>query len=193
MAGRLAVAVFLGICLLASGSAQALTAAERLAVRAGEDAMAIARADGNAARVAARFQTSMRRYSSTTQLAAFALGAYRRDLPAARRREFNHLVERFAGQFFATYHGDFIGRRIEIVSSRPMGRGDTLVKTRIVSDGASQAREVEWRIVSSGGRPRVFDVKVRGIWLALLMRSQFVSILKSNRGSMDALFAYLRK
>lgn len=155
--------------------------------------MAIARAGGDPARVAARFQVSMRRYASIVHLADFSLGPYRRDLPAARRREFHRLVERFAGRVFATYHGDFVGQRLEIVGSRPLGPRDTLVTTRIIYDGSRQPSEVEWRILRTGGRMRVFDMKVRGIWLTLQMRSAFVSILKQNRGDMDALFTYLRQ
>jgi phospholipid transport system substrate-binding protein len=184
-------AAVLVLWLLPTTPASALTAAERYAQRAGEEAMAIARAGGSTARIAARFQASMRRHADIPRLAAFSLGPYRRDLPASRQREFHRLVERFAGQVFASYHGDFVGRRMEVVGSRPLGRGDTLVRTRI--EGGRSAAEIEWRIVGAGGRLKVFDLKVRGIWLTLQMRSHFVSILRRNEGSMDALFAYLRQ
>ena len=184
-------AAVLVLWLLPPTPANALTAAERYAQRAGEEAMAIAGTGGSTARIAARFQASMRRHADIPRLAAFALGPYRREMPASRRREFHRLVERFAGQVFANYHGDFVGRRVEVVGSRPLGRGDTLVTTRI--DGGRSAAEIEWRIVRAGGGLKVFDLKVRGIWLTLQMRSHFVSILRRNRGSMDALFAYLRQ
>src|SRR5690606_7999729 len=108
-AGRLRCAAgVLVLLLLPSAPASALTAAERYAQRAGEEAMAIARAGGASAGIAARFQASMRRHADIPRLAAFALGPYRRDLPPSRRREFHRLVERFAGQVFASYHADFV-------------------------------------------------------------------------------------
>jgi phospholipid transport system substrate-binding protein len=185
------VVAVLVLWLLPPTAANALTATERYAQQAGEEAMAIASTGGSAARIAARFQASMRRHADIARLAAFSLGPYRQALPASRRREFHRLVERFAGQVFASYHGDFVGRRMEVVGSRPLGRGDTLVTTRI--DGGRSAAEIEWRIVRAGGGLKVFDLKVRGIWLTLQMRSHFVSILRRNEGSMDALFAYLRQ
>lgn len=155
--------------------------------------MAIARADGDSAQVAARFQVLMRRYANIAQLVRFSLGPYWRDLPASRRGELHRLVERYAGGVFATYRGDFAGRRLEIVGSKPPGPRDTLVTTRIIHDGSRPPSVIEWRILRTSGRMRVFDMKVRGIWLTLLMRSTFVSILKQNRGDMDALFTYLRQ
>lgn len=185
-------AVVLAVWLLAIAGAQAQAAPERFVQQAGREAMAIAGAGGPAHRVAAQFQSSMRRYVDTDRMAIFALGRYRQALPTSRRAEYRRLVERFVARIFATYHGDFVGGRLEVVSSRPTGEGLTLVRTRVLRPGMGAPSEIEWRVAGRGGRLQVVDMKVRGIWLILQMRSQFASVLERSGGDINALFAYLQ-
>ncbi|MGE0239865.1 MAG: ABC transporter substrate-binding protein, partial [Parvibaculaceae bacterium] len=47
--------------------------------------------------------------------------------------------------------------------------------------------------VRRGGSFRIFDVNVDGIWLASTQKTNFVSVLKKNKGDISALLDYLRK
>lgn len=189
---RCIVAIAAVLLWVLPGAVAAQTSVERYAATAAREAMAIARAGGSQSRMAARFAAAMHRFSHTGRVAAFALGPYRKALPRARRAEFARLVERFAGQLFATHAAEFAGDRLEIVSSRPYGPRDFLVRSRIHFDSGRQPSEIEWRVERTRRGLKVFDLKVLGIWLALRMRSNFVSILKQNKGDMEALFTYLR-
>ena len=72
------------------------------------------------------------------------------------------------------------------------GTGDSvLVKSKVNYSGGKTV-PVTWRIVKRGGGYKIFDVNVDGIWLATTQKTNFVTVLKKNKGDINALLAYLR-
>jgi len=55
----------------------------------------------------------------------------------------------------------------------------------------NQPLEVDFRVLSDGGRYVVIDFSVAGIWLAIEERDQFSSFLGQNNGSIPTLVKHL--
>lgn len=140
---------------------------------------------------ASSFRNLVRRHSAISSVASFALGKYRRKLPASKRSEYNKLVTKFVTGMFIQNARSFAGQSYVINSSVKRTSKDIIVKGVLLFAGGRTAA-LEWRVTRSGSRYRIFDVRVKGVWLALQMRQEFVSVLNKSGGDFNALMRYLR-
>ena len=141
---------------------------------------------------ASAFRSLVRRNSAISSVASFALGKYRRKLPASKRVEYHRLVREFVIKLFIENSKSFAGQSYVVKSSSARSNKDIIVKGRLLFAGGRDAT-MQWRVIRSGSRYRIFDVRVKGVWLALQMRQEFVSVLsKKSGGDFDGLMRYLR-
>jgi ABC-type transporter MlaC component len=128
----------------------------------------------------AAFASALARNADVRGTALFALGQYRKNLPAGRQRQYMQLAQAYMAQFLRQHSGPFRSYRDLTIESC---RGN-LVETSL----AGRSRMV-WRL---SGR-RIGDVQVSGVWLALQLRSKFTGIIRRNGGSTDALIDFLAR
>ncbi len=177
----------IGLFTLPGSPALADSGAEQFVGKIANQAIAAARTGS-----VSSFQGLVRRHSAVSSVASFALGKYRRKLPASKKREYVSLVTRFIAKLFARNSKSFAGQSYVVKSSFDRsGSKDIIVKGVLLFSGG-RAAALEWRILRSGGRYRVFDVRVKGVWLALQMRQEFVSVLRESGGDFNALLRYLK-
>lgn len=118
----------------------------------------------------------------------FVLGSFWRTASAQQREEFQDL---FAERLLSGY-----ARRLEtcrteslaIIGSRPVGKRDVLVETRVESGDGPLV--MGWRVRPGADGHRIVDVSVNGISLALTERQEFSSAAKSL--GVEGLLAVLR-
>jgi phospholipid transport system substrate-binding protein len=122
------------------------------------------------------FSAALSRHADVTSLALFALGPYRKDLPAARRAQYVRSAQGFMGAFLADNAKRFGSASLSIETCR-----GNLVET------TASGRDIVWRVSGS----RIQDVRVGGVWLAPQLRSKFVGVIRRGDGNIDALFDYL--
>lgn len=127
----------------------------------------------------AAFSAALSRHADMEALALFALGKYRKDLPAARRAEYVRNAQRYMGRFLAYYAGRFDGSGFTVESC----------KGNLVGTSLNGRSEMLWRM--SGHR--IQDVRVQGIWLALQMRSKFTDIIRRGDNRIERLLDFLER
>jgi phospholipid transport system substrate-binding protein len=128
---------------------------------------------------ASSFSNAAGRYADLYNLALFALGPYRKNLPKNREAEYVVLTKKFMGNFMSQYASKFSGTGITI----------TNCAGNIITTKLSTGQGITFRL--RGGK-RIEDVSISGIWLAQTLRSKFVSVLRENNGDMAALLRWLR-
>ena len=118
----------------------------------------------------------------------FVLGNFWRTASAQQREEFQDLfAERLLNGYarrFVTYRTD----TLTLVGSRPVGKRDIQVDTRI--DSTEGPLVMGWRLRQNTDGHRIVDVSVNGISLALTERQEFSSAAKSL--GVEGLLAVLR-
>ncbi len=118
----------------------------------------------------------------------FVLGNFWRTASAQQREEFQDLfAERLLNGYarrFVTYRTD----NLTLVGSRPVGKRDIQVDTRI--DSTEGPLVMGWRLRQNTDGHRIVDVSVNGISLALTERQEFSSAAKSL--GVEGLLAVLR-
>ena len=168
--------------------AVALTGPEKLVHKIANDVMRLARSGPANTTMQRRFISLLNRHANMNAIARFALGRYRRKLPHAQAGRYYRLVKAYIAGLFTYYSKDFRGSKLEIVSTRKSGNY-YLINSRI--KGGSKNTRIIWRVRTSGGRYRVTDVNIRGIWLSIRLREKFSQLLKRNKGDFGKLFAFL--
>jgi phospholipid transport system substrate-binding protein len=174
---RLPLIAFIALAFLALvGSAVPARAAECPAAGAVKSAaqsfIGAARSGSPAA-----FSAALARHADINALAMFALGKYRKDLPASRKAEYVKKAHAYMGRFLAKHAGRFDGSGFTIDSCK-----GNLVRTSL--NGRS---EMTWRM---SGR-RIQDVRVQGFWLTLQMRSKFTDVIRRGDNRVERLIDFL--
>ena len=86
----------------------------------------------------------------------------------------------FAAWVLRTYSKELranVGRRIETLNAKPVGRQDVLVATRIFRL-SGRPLTANWRVRAVGNRFKILDVMVDGASLAVSQRSEFRGIIR---------------
>ena len=180
----------LGVALFPA-AASARNQAEAYAVDLGRRVLALARSAADDATLKREFLKLLTRNADIRAVARFALGKYRRRVPADLMPEYYRLVLDYIAGLFVYYRKDLAAQDIRVVKSSPRGRWTT-VETRLIFPGGRTGKAL-WRVYTGGGPLRVGDLNIKGIWLSLRMRDKFVSILNEARGDFAALMQYLRE
>ena len=182
--------VALGVGLF-SPPVRAGSRAEAYAEDLGRKVLALARSGAGDKVLKRQFLTLLTRNADIRAVARFALGKYRRHMPANLMPEYYRLVLDYIAGLFVYYRKDLAAEDIRALKSRKRGKWTT-VETRLVFPGGKTGKAM-WRIYTGGGPLRVGDLNIKGIWLSLRMRDKFVSILNESKGDFSALMRYLRE
>ena len=156
-----------------------------------DEVMSLANTGVKGPALRAKFAALMERYINLRNIANYALGPYRKQLPPGRREEFYSLVSNYAAALFVYYLEDFRGSALEIRSTTQQGRF-TLIMSAIRLNGGGR-EQVRWRLVPSGDAYRISDVNLKGVWLSISMKDRFTKVLHRSKGEFDPLFAELRE
>ncbi|MDP4823574.1 MAG: ABC transporter substrate-binding protein [Aestuariivirgaceae bacterium] len=177
--------VLLGTLAL-SLPAVAATPAESFVTTVGNNVIEAAR-NGSVS----NFRDVLRASADVETIAVFSLGSYRKSLDAGRKAEYFGLVEAYIARVFSENATRLAGNSLEVTGSQEAA-DSVIVKSLLkYEDGRSVA--VTWRLVKRGGAYKIFDVNVDGIWLATTQKTNFVSVLKQNKGDLGALLTYLKQ
>lgn len=131
------------------------------------------------------FASAAARFSNFREVAFFALGRYRKELPKDREAEYLSLTRNFIGQFMLEYGKGFRASDLTITNCEPVGGG------YLVNASLSTGSKVIFRLAKTGGGYTIKDINMKGIWLAQQLRSTFVGTIQRS-GSIDGLFQYLK-
>jgi phospholipid transport system substrate-binding protein len=128
----------------------------------------------------------------TRSLARFVLGPYGRRASKAQRRRFETALRSYLTGLLAGEIGAFANRRLTVNEVVHTGarEGDVLVLSRISDKGGLPLR-VDWRVRPTRAGPKLVDVIVEGLSLAVAQRAEFMGLLRRNGGKIDMLIAHL--
>ena len=124
-------------------------------------------------------------------IAVFSLGPYRKNLKPSQKGEYVSLVGDYISRVFAQNASRLAGQSLKSISSQSAS-DSVIVKSELRYD-TGHTTSVTWRLIKRGGGFNIFDVNVDGIWLATTQKTNFVSVLKQNKGDMGALITYLKQ
>jgi phospholipid transport system substrate-binding protein len=150
---------------------------------------------GDSARVD-RLMALLEAHTDVDLISRLALGRYWNQLPEAQRKDYQQLfrdvvmrslARRLDG--YAPHAKDAIEKHFQILGNAPAGKGDTLVRSKVVPpDG--QPLALDWRVREGDAGPVIIDVIVEGASLLVSQRSEFAAVIE--RHNLNGLLAELR-
>ena len=115
-----------------------------------------------------------------------ALGSYWNQASEQQRTRFLAAVEASEARSYSERLGKYASYSVTIGKVRPRADSVWIVDTRLNQTGG-QSISVEWEVRESGQGLRIGDVRVEGISLAMIMRSDFNSYILSHFGQIEPL------
>ncbi len=119
----------------------------------------------------------------------FVLGRYWRAATPDQRSEYLQAFTEYVLQVYSARLGGYAGETLRVLSERPAGAKDVVVNTRIERPSGPPV-EAAWRVRLVNGPPRIIDVAVAGVSMAVTQRDEFASVVQ--RRQVDGLIEMLR-
>ena len=139
-----------------------------------------------------QFRAILAEKADIPAIARFSLGRFARQLPARDRIDYYGLVAAYISSIFATHAIGLAGKEVTVTGSIRRSQGESIVSSQ-VTFASGRSLEVDWRVTEVNGVYKVFDVSINGIWLAILQRTEFMSVIRRGGGNVDALLEHLRR
>jgi len=130
------------------------------------------------------------KYMDLPFVGRFVLGRHWRPLDDGKRFAYTKAFEDYVVNIYAKRLESYSGETIHVLGSRSVNDRDTLVASEI-RRASGPPVALEWRVRDRGGEPKVIDVTVEGVSMAISQRDEFATFLQN--ASIDALIARLKQ
>jgi phospholipid transport system substrate-binding protein len=124
----------------------------------------------------------------------YTLGAYRKNISDDQIRQYETLFKQYFLKSFASRLAEYSNPEIEVVSKKKLNENYTMVSSILVSTEKRPEVKINWRIYTKNSEnPLIRDLIIEGLSLARTQKEEFSSIIQSNDGDINALFATLKE
>ena len=124
----------------------------------------------------------------------YTLGAYRKDINENQIKHYETLFEQYFLKSFASRLAEYSNPEIEVVSKKKLNKNYTMVSSILISTEQRPEVKIDWRIYTKNSEnPLIRDLIIEGLSLARTQKEEFSSIIQSNDGDINFLFAALKK
>jgi phospholipid transport system substrate-binding protein len=123
----------------------------------------------------------------------YSLGAYRKDLSDQQKDEYFDIFEKYFLISFSSRLAEYTDPKILVDSQKKLNDKYTMVSSILLATSEKPEIKIDWRVVTKNpDNPLIIDVIIEGVSLAKVQREEFISIIHSNDGDINALFSTLR-
>ena len=137
-----------------------------------------------------RVRELMDRHVAIDFIARFALGKHWLRASEDERADYTVLFRRFFLQKYAAMLGGYDDQVVTITGTKAAGDSDMMVETSIDDGGGAPPIKAGWRVRLFDQQPKIIDIAIEGISMALNQRQEFSSVL--SRGGLTGLMDVLR-
>ena len=124
----------------------------------------------------------------------YTLGAYRKNITNEETEQYKVLFKQYFLKSFSSRLAEYSNPEIEVVSKKKINENYTIVSSILVATEQRPEVKIDWRIYTKNPNdPKIRDLIIEGLSLARTQKEEFSSIIQSNDGDINALFANLKK
>jgi phospholipid transport system substrate-binding protein len=190
------LAVFALFLMPLSASAQAnapdLVKAQAFVTALADDAIVILSGETTRADREASFSKLLNEKANMRRIAGFTLGQFGRTISKPDFETYQALLNTFIVKVYANRLGEYSDEKV-IVGKAQAKKKNVIVSSRIEFANGRDPIDIDWRLrLEKDGSFTLFDVRVLGVWMAQEQRDSFASVLKNNKGDINALLTHLR-
>lgn len=134
----------------------------------------------------AAFREVLRRDFDLPHMARLALGSYWNQASEQQRARFLAALEAHEARMFGERLGKLAGYTVAIDKVVPQSNGAWIVNA-VLSEPSGQSIRLGLDVHDNGQGPRIADVKISGVSMSMLKRSEFNSYIEHNGGTVEPL------
>jgi len=124
----------------------------------------------------------------------YTLGAFRKNISDDQIRQYETLFKQYFLKSFASRLAEYSNPEIEVVSKKKLNENYTMVSSILVSTEQRPEVKIDWRVYTKNSENILIrDLIIEGLSLARTQKEEFSSIIQSNDGDINALFATLKE
>ena len=124
----------------------------------------------------------------------YTLGKYRKTLNDVQKDKYSELFYEYFLKSFSSRLSEYSNPKIDVQSQEKLNENYTIVSSILVATETRPEVKIQWRIYTKNPeKPMIRDLIIEGLSLARTQKEEFASIIQSNDGDINALFASLEK
>ena len=124
----------------------------------------------------------------------YSLGAHRKNLSNEQLEKYHEVFAEYFLKSFASRLAEYSNPEIKVDSKKKINENYTMVSSTLVPTDTRPEIKIEWRIYTKNPENLLIrDLIIEGLSLARTQKEEFSSIIQSNNGDINALFANLKK
>lgn len=194
MRAIIAAFALMGLLLTPAAAQEAdLAKAQAFVTSLADDAIMILSTEKSRAGREAAFAALLDDRANMRRIARFTLGQFGREISKDDFAAFEKLLGEFIVKVYANRLGEYSDEKV-MVGKAQAKKKNVIVASRIEFANGRDPIDIEWWLrLEKDGSMTLFDVRVLGVWMAQEQRDAFASVLKNNKGDINALLDHLRK
>ena len=124
----------------------------------------------------------------------YSLGSARKNLDDNQRKKYLEIFEDYFLKSFSSRLSEYTNPEINVIGKEVLNQNYTIVNSLLVATSLRPEVKIDWRIYTKNpDNPLIRDLIIEGLSLARTQKEEFLSILNSNNGNINALFNALEK
>ena len=136
------------------------------------------------------FERIFARYSDTSYISAYAMGADGRRASAAQKRAFSNAFQTYIARKYGRRFREFIGGRLEVKGVKQVKNWYEVETIAFLRGEAPFV--VTFHVSNRSGRDLFFNMYIEGINLLLTERTEVGALIDRNGGDLDAMINQLK-
>ena len=124
----------------------------------------------------------------------YSLGSARKNLNSSQKVKYLKLFKYYFLKSFSSRLAEYTNPEIEVNDKKVLNKNYTIVNSLLIGTSERPEVKIDWRIYTKNPENLLIrDLIIEGLSLARTQKEEFSSILNSNDGDINALFATLEK
>ena len=124
----------------------------------------------------------------------YSLGSARKNLNDSQKIQYLILFEDYFLKSFSSRLSEYTNPEIEVNNKKVLNKNYTIVNSLLVETSERPEVKIDWRVYTKDPEnPLIRDLIIEGLSLARTQKEEFLSILNSNDGNINALFKTLEE
>ena len=124
----------------------------------------------------------------------YTLGPARKSLDDNQKKKYGDIFEKYFLKSFSSRLAEYTNPEIDVFGKKILSNNYTIVNSLLKGTSERPEVKIDWRIYTKNPEnPLIRDLIIEGLSLARTQKEEFASILNSNNGDINSLFATLEK
>ena len=126
-------------------------------------------------------------------ISRFVLGKYWKQASLDQKKKFIKAFRNYVVKTYSSRFNEYSGETLQLVDFENESNPKIFLVHTILERENAPVIKVDWRIGKKKDKFVILDIIIEGISLAITQRSEFVSVIDQNEGSIDQLILLLKE